>query len=100
MPEARVPIITLTTDFGNADHYVASIKGAILSVSTQVQIVDVSHEVPPHDIAYAARLLREMCGTFPPRTVHVVVVDPGVGTARRPIIAAAENHLFVGPDNG
>jgi S-adenosylmethionine hydrolase len=100
MPDTRVPIITLTTDFGNADHYVASIKGAVLSVSTQVHIVDVSHEVPPHDIAYAAQLVREASKVFPPRTVHIVVVDPGVGTARRPIIAAAENQIFVGPDNG
>src|SRR6267142_224487 len=100
MPETRVPILTLTTDFGNAEHYVAAIKGAILSVTTQIQIVDISHEVPPHDIAHAAYLVREAATTFPLRTVHVVVVDPGVGTARRPIIAAANNQFFVGPDNG
>ena len=100
MPEARVPIITLTTDFGTADHYVASIRGAILSVSTQVQIVDISHEVPAHDVTYAAHLVRDAAAAFPLRTVHLVVVDPGVGTARRPIIAAANNQFFVGPDNG
>jgi len=100
LPETRVPIITLTTDFGLTDHYVASIKGAILSVSTQIQIVDISHDVPPHDIAYAARLVREASTAFPVRSIHLVVVDPGVGTARRPIIAAAENQMYVGPDNG
>ncbi|HZE89188.1 MAG TPA: SAM-dependent chlorinase/fluorinase [Verrucomicrobiae bacterium] len=100
MVESRVPIITLTTDFGNTDHYVASIKGAILSAMTSVQIVDVTHDVPPHDIAAAAQIVKDVFPAFPPRTVHVVVVDPGVGTARRPVIVSSDNQYFVGPDNG
>lgn len=100
MAETRMPIITLTTDFGLTDHYVASIKGAILEATTQVQIVDITHDIPPHDILAAAQVIRDVARSFPPRTVHLVVVDPGVGTARRPIIASAENQYFLGPDNG
>ncbi|HEY3175398.1 MAG TPA: SAM-dependent chlorinase/fluorinase [Candidatus Polarisedimenticolia bacterium] len=101
MPEARLPIITLTTDFGGADHYVGAVKASILSISTQVAIVDISHEIPPHDVLEAGWVLRNAFGAFPSRTVHVAVCDPGVGTARRPIVAVTENnHLFVGPDNG
>jgi S-adenosylmethionine hydrolase len=100
VPETRVPIITLTTDFGAADAYVASMKGAILAVTTQVQIVDITHEVPPHDVAAAAYLLRPATAAFPQRSIHLVVVDPGVGTARRPLVVAAENQYYVGPDNG
>ena len=100
MAEQRVPIITLTTDFGTRDHYVSSLKAAILSVTTQVQIVDVTHEVPAHDIGAAAYMIRSAYAAFPPRTTHLVVVDPGVGTSRRPIILSADNHYFVGPDNG
>lgn len=95
-----MPIITLTTDFGTSDHYVSSIKAAILSVTSYVQIVDVTHEIPAHDILAAAFTLRDAYRIFPSRTVHVVVVDPGVGTARKPIVVSADNHYFVGPDNG
>jgi len=100
MPEARIPIITLTTDFGIADHYAASLRGAILSATPGVQIVDITHEIPPHDIVSAAHTIRNASAAFPPRTVHLVVVDPGVGTARRPVIVSADNQYFVGPDNG
>jgi len=100
MPGTRLPIITLTTDFGNADHYVGAVKAAILTVSTQVVIVDVTHEIPAHDVAAAGWALRNAFGAFPRRTVHVAVCDPGVGTTRRPILAATENHYFIGPDNG
>lgn len=100
MPEQRIPIITLTTDFGSADHYVSSIKAAILSVTTNVHLVDVTHDVPAHDVVAGGFTLRAAYPAFPPRTIHLVVVDPGVGTERRPIIVSADNHYFVGPDNG
>ncbi len=100
MPESRLPIITLTTDFGTADHYVGAVKAAILSVTTQVVIVDITHEIPAHDILQAGWVIRNAFDTFPPRTVHVVVTDPGVGTARRPILAVTGKYFFVGPDNG
>jgi len=95
-----MPIITLTTDFGTADHYVSSVKAAILSVTSYVQIVDVTHEIPAHDIVAAAFTVRDAYRIFPPRSIHVVVVDPGVGTARKPIVVSCDNHYFVGPDNG
>ena len=100
MPEARFPIITLTTDFGLTDHYVSAVKAAILAVSTQIAIVDITHDVPAHDVRSAAWILRSAFASFPRSTVHLAVADPGVGTARRPIVAVTENYYFVGPDNG
>jgi hypothetical protein len=100
MTEARMSIITLTTDFGSADHYVGAVKGAILSVAPQAVIVDITHDVPAHDVREAAWVLRNAIASFPKQTVHVAVVDPGVGSARRPILASTENHHFIGPDNG
>lgn len=100
MAETRTPIITLTTDFGTADPYVASIKAAIYEVTTQVHIVDITHDVPPHDIAGAAYQIRAAAPLFPARTVHIVVVDPGVGSERRPIVVSSSLQYFVGPDNG
>jgi len=94
------PIITLLTDFGTRDAYVASMKGAILSVAPAAQIVDVTHEVRPQDVVEGAWLLASAFRYFPPGTVHVAVVDPGVGGERRAIAAAAGGWLFVGPDNG
>lgn len=100
MPETRLPIITLTTDFGTEDHYVAAMKASILSISTQLSIVDVTHDVSPHDIREAGWVLRNAFQAFPRHTVHVAVADPGVGTDRRAILAVTENHYFLGPDNG
>src|SRR5678815_1388608 len=100
MPETRVPIITLTTDFGNSDHYVAAVKAAMLTVSTQIAIVDITHEIPAHDVLEAGWVLRNTYAAFPKWTVHLAVVDPGVGTSRRPIIAVTETSYFIGPDNG
>jgi len=94
------PIITLITDFGLSDHYVAAMKGVILSICPQAKMVDISHQVPVFDIVEAAFLLAESWRYFPRKTVHVVVVDPGVGTARRPILAEAAGHRFIAPDNG
>ncbi len=93
-------IITLTTDFGVRDPYVAEMKGVILALTRDVHLVDVSHEVEPQQVAEAALALEGIAGTFPAGTIHLAVVDPGVGTARRGIVAAAGDHLFVGPDNG
>ncbi len=93
-------IVTLLTDFGTRDPYVGVMKGVILSVSPQARIVDLTHDVPPQDVAEAAWLLRGAFRFFPAGTVHVVVVDPGVGGDRRAVAAGAHGHLFVAPDNG
>lgn len=97
------PIITLTTDFGYG-RYVAQMKGVLLSVCRDATIVDVAHNVPPQDLVSAAYLLRDVVPTFPAGTIHVVVVDPGVGTKRRGVALAAGpaafGQYFVGPDNG
>lgn len=93
-------VITLLTDFGTADYFVGAVKGAILSVNPQAIIADITHEVPPQDIHSAAFTLLAAYKTFPEGTIHVAVVDPGVGSARRPIIVSAGGHFFVGPDNG
>ena len=94
------PIITLLTDFGLADTYVAELKAAIYSEGTEIRIVDLSHLVPPGDIPTAQYLLGRAWHRFPRGTVHVVVVDPGVGSARRAIAVHHHGQFFVGPDNG
>jgi len=95
-----VRAITLLTDFGTADYFVGAMKGAILSINPQAVIVDITHEIPAQDVAAGAFTLLAAFDTFPEGTIHVAVVDPGVGSARRPIVVTAGNHLFVGPDNG
>ncbi len=77
------PLITLTTDFGLTDSYVAQMKGAILSIAPDARLIDVTHKIPPQDCAVAAAVLADAVGAFPAGTIHLVVVDPGVGTARR-----------------
>jgi hypothetical protein len=94
------PIITLTTDFGLPDHFVGVMKGVILGICPAAQIVDISHLVTPFEIAEGAYLIAQAWRYFPKKTVHVVVVDPGVGTARRPILVEAASQYFLGPDNG
>ena len=94
------PILTLTTDFGLSDHYVAAMKGVILGICPKAQIVDVTHDITPYEITEGAYTIAQAYRTFPKKTVHVVVVDPGVGTARRPILMEAAGQYFVGPDNG
>ena len=94
------PIVTLTTDFCTADHFVASMKGVILGIAPSARIVDISHEVKPFQVSDGAFLIAEASRYFPKRTIHVVVVDPGVGTSRRPILVESDGQLFVGPDNG
>lgn len=94
------PLLTLTTDFGLSDHYVGVMKGVILGICPRARIVDISHAAAPFEIAEGAFLIGEAWRYFPPGTVHVVVVDPGVGTERRPILAEVAGHYFVAPDNG
>jgi len=93
-------IITLTTDFGLADAYVAIMKGVILSIAPDAMLVDISHQVEPQDVREAAYLLWCSYRYFPPDSIHLAVVDPGVGTERRPVAVTAPRGLFVGPDNG
>ena len=93
-------IITLTTDFGLDDPFAAIMKGVILSVNPKARIVDITHGVPAHDILAGAMALQSSCSHFPKGTIHLAVVDPGVGSSRRPLLAVCDHHAFVGPDNG
>src|SRR5262245_41538314 len=93
-------LITLTTDFGTRDSYVAQMKGVILGIAPEVRLVDVTHAIPSQDVARAAAVLEEIAGTFPPGTIHLVVVDPGVGSKRALIAAEAAGQRFLAPDNG
>jgi len=93
-------ILTLTTDFGLEDHFVGVMKGVILGIAPQTQIVDVCHSVTPFQVIEGAFTIAQAYRYFPRGTVHVVVVDPGVGTSRRPIVARAAGQYFVAPDNG
>jgi hypothetical protein len=95
-----MPIITLLTDYGTADSYVAEVKGVILSAAPGVTLVDVTHEVPPGKVMAAQYIVSRTWQRFPAGTVHLVVVDPGVGTERRALAAESAGHRFVAPDNG
>ena len=95
-----MPIITLLTDFGSKDHYVASMKGVILNINPQCTLVDMTHEVRPHDIEEGAFILANTYSYFPKGTIHLSVVDPGVGGTRKPILLVTQNYYFIGPDNG
>jgi S-adenosyl-L-methionine hydrolase (adenosine-forming) len=97
---AARPIITLTTDYGTNDHLVGVMKGVILAINPEVNVVDITHGVIAHDVLDGALTIAQAYKYFPPKTIHVVVVDPGVGTARRPILVAADQHYIVAPDNG
>src|SRR5580698_8876197 len=92
--------ITLTTDFGTSDHFVGTMKGVILGISPRAQIVDITHEIAPQDVSEAAFVIAQAWRYFPKGTIHVVVVDPGVGSARRAILCEAEGQFFIAPDNG
>jgi S-adenosylmethionine hydrolase len=96
----KKPIITLTTDFGLQDHYVGTMKGVLLREFPEVQIVDICHAVQPFDVLDGALTLAEAYPYFPSGTVHLVVVDPGVGSARKPIAVTTQTQHFVAPDNG
>lgn len=93
-------IITLTTDFGNDDPFDGVMKGVILNLCHNAQIVDLTHNIAPQDIYQANFLLSECYQYFPKGTIHVCVVDPGVGSQRKPILIETENYFFIGPDNG
>lgn len=99
-PTALRPILTLTSDFGSHGSYVAAIKGVILSAVPDAQLVDVTHAIAPQSIIEGAFVLTGLVDSFPPGTVHLAVVDPGVGTARRLIAARMADQWFVAPDNG
>ncbi len=95
-----MPIITLTTDFGLADGYVGTMQGVILSIAPEATLVDLSHQVPPQDVRAGAFVLYQAVPFFPPDTVHLVVVDPGVGSDRRALAVRTSQGVFVAPDNG
>ena len=95
-----MPIITLTTDFGTGSPYMAAMKAVILGMAPDATLVDISHDVPPFDMAGGAFVLWLGTRHFQPGVVHVGVVDPGVGTERRPIAFALDGSFYVGPDNG
>lgn len=94
------PIITLLTDFGEADAFVGTMKGVMLGISPNARLVDLSHQIPPQDVKQAAYVLMTAVPYFPKGTVHMVVVDPGVGSSRRPVAVETPNYRFVAPDNG
>ncbi len=93
-------VITLLTDFGLRDGYVAAVKGVILSIAPEVRLIDITHDIPPQDIYAAAYVLSTSHAYFPKDTIHVVVVDPGVGTERRAILLETPRGFFIAPDNG
>ncbi len=93
-------ILTLTTDFGTRDGYVAQMKGVVLGINPRAVLVDATHEIEPFSVLEAAFVVRGMAPYYPPGTVHVAVVDPGVGSERRGIVVQTAEGLFVGPDNG
>jgi len=95
-----MPIVTLTTDFGVGDGYAGAMKGVVLSLAPGAQIVDITHGVPPMDVAAGAAALAQAASLFPPGTIHIAVVDPGVGGERADILIEAGGSLFIGPDNG
>ena len=97
---AKQLVATLLTDFGTREPYPAAIKGVILSLCPQAQVVDISHDIPPYDVLAGAVVLGESAPYFPPGTVHVIVVDPGVGTGRRVLVGRFEGQTYVFPDNG
>jgi len=95
-----MPLITVTTDFGTADHFVGTMKGVILGIAPRAEIVDITHEILPYDVNEAAFVIAQAWRYFPKKTMHMVVVDPGVGSERRPILCEAGGQFFIAPDNG
>ena len=93
-------LITLTTDYGTDDHLVGTLKGVILKINPDVDIIDITHHVAPFDLLDGALTIGAAYSYFPPKTIHVVVVDPGVGTERRPLLVSGQNQYFIAPDNG
>lgn len=100
MGEPVSKIITLTTDFGFSDPFVGIMKGVMLRINPSLQVVDITHQIEPYNILEAALILGLYYSYYPPGTIHVVVVDPGVGSQRRPILAWTKDYYFIAPDNG
>jgi len=98
--DASVPVVTLTSDFGTVDGYPGAMKGVILSRAPDATVVDITHGIPRHDIAAGAFALANAAPHFPAGTIHVAVVDPGVGGARAAVVVVCDQQIFVGPDNG
>src|SRR6266576_2795534 len=94
------PIIALLTDFGTRDHYAGTMKAVVLGICADVTLVDISHDIPTHDVVTAALELAACYKYFPPETIFLAVVDPGVGSQRRGIAVEAGDHRFIAPDNG
>jgi S-adenosylmethionine hydrolase len=94
------PLITLTTDFGTSDHFVGVMKGVILAIAPSARMVDITHEIRPFEVTEAAFVIAQAYRYFPKSTIHIVVVDPGVGSTRRPLLAEMAGQYFVAPDNG
>ncbi|HSE25675.1 MAG TPA: SAM-dependent chlorinase/fluorinase [Pyrinomonadaceae bacterium] len=97
---STVAVISLLTDFGVTDYFVGAVKGVILSINPSARLIDITHEIPPQDIEAAAFTLLASYQSFPPNTIHLAIVDPGVGSDRRPVIVSTDTATFVGPDNG
>jgi hypothetical protein len=100
MASRQTPLITLTSDFGLRDPYVASMKGVIYTITKNARVVDLTHEIPPQDVFEGALFLAGAIPYFPEGTIHVAVIDPGVGTDRHPIVVSAGDQILVCPDNG
>jgi S-adenosyl-L-methionine hydrolase (adenosine-forming) len=100
LPRTPQPVITLTTDFGLTDHFAGTMKGVILNIAPAAAIIDISHEVAAFGIQDGAFTIAQAYSYFPKKTIHVIVVDPGVGSARRPILAEMAGQYFIAPDNG
>ena len=100
MNRSPAPVITITTDFGTSDGYLAAMKGAVLNACPQARLIDITHDIPPYDVMEAAFVLRQAAPYYPPGTIHLVVVDPGVGSDRLGVALRHQEHFYVGPDNG
>jgi len=100
LSKLRPPLITLLTDFGMKDHFVGVMKGVIASIAPAARVIDITHEVEPYAVSQARFLLGQSWPYFPKGSIHLAIVDPGVGSSRRPILVQAQGHTFVGPDNG
>jgi hypothetical protein len=96
----RIPLVTLLTDFGDRDGFVGVMKGVMLSIAPEMKIVDLAHDIPPHDVQSAAFVIAQSYAFFPEGTLHVIVVDPGVGSERRILYVEAGEYAFLAPDNG
>ncbi len=93
-------LITFTTDFGLSDHFAGTMKGVVAGIAPQARVIDISHDIAAYNVTEAAFVIAEAWPYFPKGTIHVVVVDPGVGSSRRPVLAEAGGHFFIAPDNG